>query len=209
MDKLLIATHNPGKTREIAEILADLPIRCLSLAEAGIKEDIEETGATYAENALLKANFALQTTGLPALGDDSGLEVDALGGRPGLHTARYAPTNPERWAKLLGELKDVPWEQRTARFVCVIALVAEAGHSQIVEGTCEGIIGLEPKGQGGFGYDPLFYVPEFSCTMAELSDAVKNRISHRGRAVLKAKEVLEGWLEREKTDPKGRLRTDL
>jgi XTP/dITP diphosphohydrolase len=186
MDKLLIATHNPGKTREIREILTDLPLACLSLNEVGIVEDIEETGTTYAENALLKANFAHKATGLPALGDDSGLEVDALGGRPGLHTARYAPTNPERWAKLLGELRDVPWEQRTARFVCVIALVDANGQTQLVEGACEGVIGFEPKGQGGFGYDPLFYVPDYGCTMAELSEDIKNDISHRGRAVLKA-----------------------
>jgi XTP/dITP diphosphohydrolase len=196
MDKLLIATHNPGKTREIREILTDLPLACLSLNEVGIVEDIEETGTTYAENALLKANFAHKATGLPALGDDSGLEVDALGGRPGLHTARYAPTNPERWAKLLGELRDVPWEQRTARFVCVIALVDANGQTQLVEGACEGVIGFEPKGQGGFGYDPLFYVPDYGCTMAELSEDIKNAISHRGRAVLKAKEVLKGWVAR-------------
>jgi XTP/dITP diphosphohydrolase len=194
MDQLLIATQNPGKTREISHILAGLPFACVSLVDLGIKEDIEETGDTYAANALLKANFALQTTGLPALGDDSGLEVDALGGRPGLHTARYAPTNPERWAKLLGELKDVPWEKRTARFVCVIALAAPGREPQFVEGACHGIIGLEPKGQGGFGYDPLFFVPEYNCTMAELPDDVKNRISHRGQAVLKAREVLEGWV---------------
>jgi XTP/dITP diphosphohydrolase len=195
MEQLIIATHNPGKTREIREILAGLPLACLSLKEFGIVKDIEETGTTYEANALLKARFAAQTTGLLSLGDDSGLEVAALGGRPGLHTARYAPTNPERWAKLLGELKDVPWEGRAARFVCVIALVSPGGQTQVVEGTCDGIIGLEPKGEGGFGYDPLFYMPEFGCTMAELSDEVKNQISHRGRAVLKAREVLEGWLK--------------
>jgi XTP/dITP diphosphohydrolase len=180
MNKLLIATHNPGKMREIRQILEDLPLVCLSLTEAAIPQDIAETGDTYAANALLKAEFAAQTSGLPALGDDSGLEVDALGGRPGLYSARYAPTQPERWAKLLAELKDVPWEQRTARFRCVVALVAPGRETQIVEGICEGFIGFELKGSGGFGYDPLFYIPEFSCTMAELDEEPKNRVSHRG-----------------------------
>lgn len=195
MNKLLIATHNPGKLREISQILStsDFPLVCLSLTEANIPQDIAETGDTYAANALLKAEFAAQTSGLPSLGDDSGLELDALGGRPGLYSARYAPTQPERWAKLLAELKDVPWEKRTACFRCVIALVAPGRETQIVEGRCEGFIGFELKGTGGFGYDPLFYVPEFNCTMAELDEDVKNRISHRGRAVLKAKEVLKEW----------------
>lgn len=190
MDKLVIATQNPGKTREIAQILADLPLSCLSLQALGISEDVDETETTYGGNALLKADFASRRTGLPALGDDSGLEVAALDGRPGIYTARYAPSVPERWAKLLGELKDVPWERRTARFVCAIALSLPGREPIIVEGECQGLIALEPKGQGGFGYDPLFYMPEFGCTMAELDEAVKNRVSHRGRAVLKAREAL-------------------
>jgi XTP/dITP diphosphohydrolase len=191
---LIIASHNPGKVREIEAILSELPIECRSLDALGISQDIEETGDSYAANALLKANFARHNAQLPALGDDSGLEVDALGGRPGLHSARYAPTVKARWEKLLGELKEVPWEQRTARFRCVVALAAPGREPQVVEGVCEGFITFEPKGDGGFGYDPLFYLPEFGCTMAELSNPVKNRVSHRGQAVLKAKEVLRGWL---------------
>jgi len=195
MKKLLIATHNPGKLREISQILnrVDFPLVCLSLTEAGISQEIAETGDTYSANALLKANFAAQTSGLPSLGDDSGLEVDALGGRPGLYSARYAPTQPERWAKLLAELNGVAWEQRTSRFRCVVALVAPNHETRIVEGICEGIIAFELKGSGGFGYDPLFFMPEFNCTMAELDEETKNRVSHRGRAIAKAQEVLREW----------------
>jgi len=192
--KLIIATHNSGKAREIGEILANLPLEYLTLTEAGLSQDIAETGDSYAANALLKATFTARATGLPALGDDSGLEVDALGGRPGLHSARYAPTTPQRWAKLLSELKDVPWEKRTARFRCVIALAAPERDSVTVEGVCEGRMAFEPKGEGGFGYDPLFYLPDHGCTMAELPDEVKNRVSHRGRAMLKAKAILVEWL---------------
>ncbi len=192
--KLLIATQNPGKLREISEIIGDLPITYQSLTDVGIKEDVAETGDTYAANALIKANFATQATGLVALGDDSGLEVDALGGRPGLYSARYASSVPERWAKLLGELKDVPWVQRTARFVCVMAITAPNREPIIVEGECRGLITFEPKGTNGFGYDPLFYLPDYGCTMAELPEDVKNRVSHRGVAAMKAKAaLLEGW----------------
>ena len=192
--KLIIATHNPGKAHEIGEILGDLPLQCLTLTEAGISQDIAETGDSYAANALFKATFTTRATGLPALGDDSGLEVEALGGRPGLLSARYAPTTPERWAKLLFELKDVPWEKRAARFRCAIALAAPNRDPLTVEGVCEGLIAFEPKGEGGFGYDPLFYLPDQDCTMAELPEEVKNRVSHRGRALLKAKQILTDWL---------------
>jgi XTP/dITP diphosphohydrolase len=194
MDKLVIASQNPGKTREITQILDDLPLTCLSLPALGISEDVEETGDSYAANALLKAEFASRCTGLAALGDDSGLEVAALGGRPGLYTARYAPSVPERWARLLGELKDVPWEARGARFVCVIALSLPGQAPVILEGECRGLIAFEPRGAGGFGYDPLFFLPDYGCTMAELDEPVKNRVSHRARAVLKAKEFLDHGL---------------
>lgn len=194
---LIIATHNPGKVREIAAILGTLPIECKSLDDLGISQEVEETGDSYAANALLKAAFATHTAHLPALGDDSGLEVEVLGGRPGLHSARYAPTVHERRVKLLDELKNVPWERRAARFRCIVALTAPGRDPQVVEGVCEGLIAFEPKGSGGFGYDPLFYLPEFGCTMAELSDTVKNQVSHRGRAVLKAREVLRGWSREE------------
>ncbi len=192
--KLVIATHNPGKVREISLLLGNLSLECLTLTEAGIADEIAETGDTYAANALLKATFASRATSLPALADDSGLEVDALGGRPGVYSARYAPTNPERLVKLLAELEGVAWEKRTARFRCVAALAAPGREPQVVEGTCEGLITFEPRGAGGFGYDPLFFVPEYNCTMAELPAAVKNRISHRARAVERAREVLREWV---------------
>lgn len=195
--KLLIATHNAGKVKEIGALLDDLPLDYLSLDDAGISQEVPETGDTYAVNALLKATFACRATGLTTLADDSGLEVDALGGRPGLRTARYAgpnATNAERWAKLLAELKDVPWERRIARFRCAVALAAPDREPQAVDGACEGIITFAPSGSGGFGYDPLFFMPEHDCTMAELSDEVKNQISHRARAAHKAKTVIVEWL---------------
>jgi XTP/dITP diphosphohydrolase len=192
---LMIATHNPSKAGEISTILGDLPVNLKTLTDAGITTEIEETGDSYVANALLKANFALDATGLPSLGDDSGLEVDALGGRPGLYSHRYAPTTPERWMKLLGELRDVPWEQRTARFVCVVALALPNGEPILLEGECRGIIGFNAQGTGGFGYDPLFYLPSYGKTMAELPDEVKNRISHRGRAMAKVRDVLEELLK--------------
>ena len=195
--KLLIATHNPGKVREIGALLNDLPIDYLSLDDAGISQEVAEMGDTYAANALLKAAFACRATGLTTVADDSGLEVDALGGHPGLHTARYAgpnATNAERWAKLLAELKDVPWEKRTARFRCTVALAAPDREPRVFDGVCEGFIAFAPSGSGGFGYDPIFFMPEHNCTMAELSDDVKNQISHRARAVHKAKAVIMEWL---------------
>ncbi|MBM4423310.1 MAG: XTP/dITP diphosphatase [Chloroflexi bacterium] len=195
--KLIIASNNAGKIKEIAEILGDLPLDCLSLKEAGISQEVVETGDTYAANALLKAIAACREANLPTLGDDSGLEVDALGGRPGLYSARYAGPNAgnaERWAKLLSELKDVEWEKRTARFRCAVALAAPGREPQVVEGACEGIIAFAPRGSGGFGYDPLFFMPDHNCTMAELPKEVKNRVSHRARALQKAKMLLMEWL---------------
>jgi len=192
--KLVIATHNAGKAHEIRALLGNLTLETIALHEAGVVEDIAETGNTYAVNALIKATFAAQATGLPALADDSGLEVDALGGRPGVYSARYAPTSPERWAKLLAELKDIPWEGRTATFRCVIALAVPDHTPQTVEGVCQGFIAFAPKGQGGFGYDPLFFLPDQGCTMAELSEEVKNQISHRALAVQKARPLLMALL---------------
>lgn len=193
--KLLVATHNQGKVREYRALLADLPLEVTWLDAEGVTFEAAETGQTFAENARMKARAYAAHTGLLTWADDSGLEVDALGGRPGLYTARYAPSVPERWAKLLGELKEVPWEGRTARFVCAIALARPGREPVTVEGECRGLITFEPQGSGGFGYDPLFFLPEYNCTMAELPDDVKNRVSHRGRAVLKAREVLRGWIE--------------
>jgi len=195
--KLLVATRNPGKMRELRILFSDLPVAVLTLDEAGMNEETAETGDTYAANALLKANAAYQATGLLSLGDDSGLEVDALGGRPGLYSARYGEgtlTWPERRAKLLGELEGVPEEKRTARFRCAIALCAPGQPPTTLEGVCEGRIAFAPAGSGGFGYDPIFYLPDYGCTMAELDEEAKNQISHRGRAAQKAKAVLMEWL---------------
>ncbi|MBI3242780.1 MAG: XTP/dITP diphosphatase [Chloroflexi bacterium] len=198
LPKLLIATHNPGKIKEFAAIFDGLAVEYLTLNDAGITEAIPETGDTYAANALLKATAACRATGLLTLADDSGLEVDALGGRPGLYAARYAgpnATNADRWAKLLGELGETQQAGRAARFRCAIALCAPGREPVIVEGVCEGQIAFAPAGTGGFGYDPLFYMPEFGCTMAELDEAIKNQVSHRARAAQKAKAVILEWMQ--------------
>lgn len=195
--KLLIATHNPGKIREFSAIFADLPVEYLTLTDVGMTEEIPETGDSYAANALLKAIAACRAAGLLTLADDSGLEVDALGGRPGLYAARYAgpnATNADRWAKLLAELGETPQAERTARFRCAIALAHPSGETQVVEGVCQGQIAFAPAGTGGFGYDPLFYMPEYGYTMAELDEAIKNQVSHRARAAQKARAVILEWL---------------
>lgn len=196
--KIIIATNNRGKLNELSNLLGDLPISCISLEEAGIDLEVEETEDTYFGNAILKANTLHCVSGLPTLADDSGLEVDALDGRPGVLTARYGghkATQIDKWNKLLDELRDVPDEKRTARFRCVIALATQGMPTQTVEGVCEGRIARAPVGSGGFGYDPIFYLPEYGCTMAELPEDVKNKISHRARAVNKAKEVIRKMLE--------------
>ncbi len=195
--KVLVATHNPGKTREFNAVFDDLAVEYLTLNDVGINESIPETGDSYVANALLKAIAACRATGLFTLADDSGLEVDTLGGRPGLYAARYAgpnATNADRWAKLLGELGETPQAGRTARFRCAIALCAPGREPVTVEGACEGQIAFTPAGTGGFGYDPLFYLPEYGCTMAELDEAIKNKVSHRARAAQKAKPILLEWL---------------
>lgn len=199
MVKLLVATHNRGKKREYAHILHDLHIKLLTLDDLEISTDIKENGTTYTENALLKARGYAALTGLLTLADDSGLEVDALDGAPGIYSARYAPprnagrgaSDQDRYRLLLANLKGVPDERRTARFRCVIALVWPNGREELVEGVCEGRITHEPRGDNGFGYDPVFYVPEYECTMAELPAEIKNRISHRARAAQAALQVLQ------------------
>jgi len=195
---LVMATKNPGKVREMAELLADLGVRLLSLTDFPEIPDIPEVGATFADNALAKARTVARLTGLPALADDSGLEVEALRGRPGVYSARYAqdrtagraPTDRDNWEKLLDELKGVPEEQRGARFVCEIALVTPKGSLLTSRGELAGFITLEPRGTRGFGYDPVFWVPSFQATVAELALAAKNRISHRGEALRQLKESL-------------------
>ncbi|MFO7917339.1 MAG: XTP/dITP diphosphatase [Anaerolineae bacterium] len=192
--KLLIATHNRGKKAEYAIILDDLPLELVSLTDLNIDVEIAETGKTFEENALLKARGYAALTGLPTLADDSGLEVDALDGAPGIHSARYAgpeASDEDLYTLLLRNLRGVPDAERSARFRCVIALVWPEGREEVVEGTCEGRILRKPLGERGFGYDPIFYVPEKGKTMAQLPMEVKNRISHRGHAAVKAKRVLK------------------
>lgn len=191
--KLLIATHNQGKFRELSELLADVPFELVSLDDAGVEEDVDETGATLEENAVLKATMYEQLAGLPTLADDSGLEVDALNGEPGPRSARYAgehATDAERVAFLLGKLESVPDESRTARFRCVIAISWPGEPVETYDGQCTGRIVHEPRGANGFGYDPVFLVDGFGRTMAELSAEEKNCVSHRSRAAEKAADAL-------------------
>jgi XTP/dITP diphosphohydrolase len=191
--KLLIATHNPGKVREYRDLLADLPLEVTYLDAEGITREVDETGATMEENARLKAREYAQLSGLWTWADDSGLEVDALGGAPGVYSARYAgagKTDADRYRKLLDALTGVPWEGRTARFRCAVALATPEGALRVTEGVCEGVIAFGPAGTNGFGYDPVFYMPEHNATMAQLPQEVKNQVSHRARASQKALAVL-------------------
>jgi XTP/dITP diphosphohydrolase len=181
--QLLVATTNQGKVRELRELLPG--IRLLTPADAGVQLEVEETGQTFIENARLKARAYLEATGLRTMGEDSGIEVDALGGEPGVYSARYhdLPDGPVKNAHVLDLLRDVPDAERGCRYVCAIVLVSPGEREQIFEGECRGRIASGPAGQGGFGYDPIFLVPELGRTMAELSAEEKNAISHRGRAV--------------------------
>lgn len=194
--KLLFATNNQGKLRELRQMLegaADLQL--LSLDELGLRLEVEETGTTFAANAVLKATAAMQASGLAALADDSGLEVDALGGAPGIHSARYAgtdATDAQRVAKLLAELEDIPPERRSARFRCAVALVDPCigGQVEVREGSCEGFITEQPRGNAGFGYDPVFFVEALGCTFGEGAPEDKHRLSHRGQAMRQIAEFL-------------------
>ncbi len=189
MNDLVVATQNPGKLREFRALLADVVaatgVRLASPADIGPAVEVEETGSTYAENASLKAVALAQISGRVALGDDSGLEVAALNGAPGLYSARYAgpgASDADRRRKLLHELSQVP-APRPARFVCAIAVAQPDGTLRLFEGECRGEVALAESGSGGFGFDPVFYVPEYGATMAALPEGVKNTISHRARAV--------------------------
>jgi XTP/dITP diphosphohydrolase len=187
--KLLIATHNQGKVREYRDLLSGLPLEVTYLDAEGITHEVGETGSTMEENARLKAGEYTRLSGLWTWADDSGLEVDALDGAPGVYSARYAgegATDADRYRKLLDALTAVPWERRTARFRCAVALATPAGDMRVVDGICEGIIAFGPAGTNGFGYDPVFYMPEHSATMAQLPSEVKNQVSHRARASHKA-----------------------
>jgi XTP/dITP diphosphohydrolase len=194
MPKLLLATSNPGKVREYRILLDGLGYEITTLAEEGIVGVITESGNSYEQNARLKAIPYAKLSQLTALADDSGLEVDALNGEPGIKSARFAgkaATDAERVSLLLARLSGVPWEGRTAHFECVIAIATAEGQCQICSGECPGIIALEPRGENGFGYDPIFFLPELGKTMAELPPETKNQISHRARASRKARQVLQ------------------
>jgi len=193
MPKLLLATSNKAKVREYKSLLRGLPFESVSLAELGINTRVNEVGESLEENARLKATTLARESQLLVLADDSGLEVDALGGEPGRLSARYAgegASDKDRINYLLARLKDVPGEKRSARFRCVIAIARPDGEVELCSGECHGFITLEPRGEEGFGYDPIFYLPELGKTMAELPLEVKNQVSHRGQAARQAIELL-------------------
>ena len=196
MPKLLLASSNSGKIREYRFLLDGLGYQITTLSEEGIAEVVTESGDNYEQNARLKAITYAKLSQLTTLADDSGLEVDALNGEPGVQSARFAgeaATDAEKASSLLAKLNGVPWEKRTAQFKCVIAIVAPGGRSELCHGKCQGMIALEAKGENGFGYDPIFYLPEIGKTMAELPLEMKNQISHRARASQKARQVLQRY----------------
>lgn len=197
MRKIIFATGNEGKMKEIRMILADLPVEVLSMKEAGIHTDIVEDGKTFEENALIKAKAIHELTGELVLADDSGLEVDYMDKAPGVYSARFLGEDTSYDVKnqyIIDQLKEAKGKERSARFVCVIAAVFPDGRTQTCRGTIEGEIGYAPAGENGFGYDPIFYVPEYGCSTAELTPEVKNKISHRGKALEAMKEIIAGYL---------------
>src|SRR5947209_18340052 len=198
MRELLLATTNYHKLEEYRAIFSDLPFHLLSLHDIHLDLDVEETGATFAENAELKALAYARASGMLTLADDSGLEIDALGGAPGVYSARFGgreTSYEERFRLLLEQLKGLAGEQRTARYRCAVTLAEPSGYYQTVEGALEGLIADAPRGQYGFGYDPIFFIPELGKTSTELTSARKNRLSHRGRAAQLAAALLESWPE--------------
>ena len=194
MTEIIFATGNKDKMREIREIMADCDVHIVSMKEAGIRVDIVEDGATFEENAKIKARAVAAHTDAIVLADDSGLEIDALNKEPGVYSARYMGEDTSyhiKNASLIERLNGVPDEKRTARFVCAVAAAFPDGNVKTVRGTMEGRIGYEEKGENGFGYDPIFYLPEYGCTSAELSGKEKNKISHRGKALRAIKDELK------------------
>lgn len=194
IDKIIFATGNEGKMKEIRLILEDLGVEILSLKDTGIAFDIEENGETFEENAVIKAKAVMQATGALVLADDSGLEIDYLHGEPGVYSARYLGEDTSYRIKnqnLIERLEGVPDEKRTARFVCVIAAAFPDGRVLTARGTIEGMIGYEERGEGGFGYDPIFWLPECGCSTAELTMEKKNELSHRGKALRAMKEEIK------------------
>ena len=193
MKKIIFATGNEDKMKEIRRILADPSLEILSLKDAGIHADIDENGKSFEENAMIKAEAISKMTGEIVLADDSGLEIDYLNKEPGIYSARYMGEDTSyhiKNAKLIERLEGVPDEKRTARFVCAIAAAFPDGTMKTVRAAMEGRIGYKESGENGFGYDPIFYLPEYGCTSAELSMEEKNRISHRGKALCLIKEEL-------------------
>jgi XTP/dITP diphosphohydrolase len=204
--RLLVATRNQGKLEEYEELLDGLPVELTYLDGEGIVEDVEETGSTFAENAVLKAQQYALLSDLLTLADDSGLEVDALGGEPGVRSARYAgavATDEDRYRLLLEKMKNVPPDDRSARFRCVIAVAEPGGGTYTAEGVCEGEIGFGPQGDFGFGYDPVFVLRGRGRTMAELPPEEKNRISHRARAAQAMRPTLERLVGRDHVPGEG------
>lgn len=197
MRSLLLATTNPHKIEEFRAIFTDLPFQLLSLSDVSLADmDVEETGTTFQQNAELKALAYAKASHMLALADDSGIEIDALDGTPGVYSARFLGVDTsyeERFRVILERLHGLADRQRTARYRCVICIAEPSGYARSVDGTLEGIIADAPRGTGGFGYDPIFLVPEFGKTAAELPPEVKNRISHRGRAAQHARPLLEAW----------------
>lgn len=194
MTQIVLASNNQGKVREIGQILAGLQLEVVPQSTFSI-EDADETGLTFVENAIIKARHASAEAGAPAIADDSGLEVDALNGAPGIYSARFAgkgASDEQNLQKLLRELKDIPEEQRTARFQCLMVYMRHAKDPTpiICQGTWEGLITLAPRGENGFGYDPVFFVPTHKCTSAQLAPEVKNQLSHRGQALCLLAEAL-------------------
>ncbi len=193
--KFIIATNNKKKLRELRDILEEFGIYAVSLSDAGICSEVEETGTTFEENAILKAQDAMRIMGIPAIADDSGLVVDALNGEPGIYSARFGgdecQTDEDRYNLLLKKMEGVAEEKRTARFVSAIACVFPDGRQIITRGECEGVITTEPQGDGGFGYDPIFFMPGEGMTMAEITQERKNEISHRSASLAKLREELK------------------
>lgn len=192
--RIIFATGNEGKMKEIRMILADLGIPVVSMKEAGVSADVEENGTTFEENAIIKAKAIMELTGEMVMADDSGLAIDYLDGAPGVYSARFMGEDTSYDIKnqaLIDKLAGVPDEKRTARFVCSIACALPDGRVLTSYGTMEGIIGYEIKGANGFGYDPIFYLPEYGCTSAEITPEQKNELSHRGKALRSMKELLK------------------
>ncbi|MDY5956667.1 MAG: XTP/dITP diphosphatase [Frisingicoccus sp.] len=193
MNTIIFATSNQNKMKEIREILNDIDVEILSMKEAGIDADIIEDGKTFEENALIKARAIRDLSGCIVLADDSGLEVDALNKEPGIYSARYMGEDTSydlKNANIIERLKGLSGEERSARFVCAIAAAFPDGSEETCIGTIEGQIGYEPAGENGFGYDPIFFVPEYGCTTAQLSPEEKNEISHRGKALRAMREII-------------------